>query len=1145
MFRKLKSKANYNPKKLGKFFIFGLILLGITGFFFSWHKAVAAVKCTKKAGYGSYDFQYCEGLAVVLSPTKVKYGDTITFTLTVTDDQDLRNQIKDLSSIFLVGICNSSTDLPNDPEHSDCLSQDVFLQSFSATKNTFQATFDYKVGGGPGGSKISPQTAGTYKIGGALRVLVPSTFMNPAVRLSVMGLANDALEVSPSGNTGTPSISITQSQQRAIADTVSTWFNIVPQIGNLTVTKYKYYCDFPGTGTDNGTKNSFTCTHNLVAQDHKIVAEATLSDGQIIQSPVFTLTITGNENKRGDISSPDHTPSLLSFLNQIIGIILGFIQELLYGIFYLLIAPLIQAMLSIRTYSDGFAAVIYPGWVVIRNVCNIFFIVGLIAIGLGTLFRVESYQYKHLLVQLILAALLVNFSLVIGQAILGVADTVQSQFLPSNVGVIRSLAKNLMLAYRSDISIYGGVSFADTGYFANTVKPFFFLILSFGSFMVFLAIGAYLAIRIVMLWILLLISPVAYAAGVLPQTSKYRTEWWTTFLKYAFFTPIMAFFLNMAAVMVDASQTNPILKRIMSNPAEIGGNNIAAFVVSVASNVLLLVFLLVGLKVAEQASIFGASSISSFAKKGMFAPVQGAKFLGQRTGGLAARWYNNLTSKLVTDDHTWKGKLKKGAFAVLNPVNFARGWEERSKEKKEWAHEKAKGAGQVVASELLTLGKENINWKELAIMRSQRKMKSKFAEALGDDPDRATSMDFYKRILFLTDDEGQYVKGAASLLTNNPGFGDDTNELLFSPENIKKVRSHLAKGSEGKGLKLFDMAKDNYNDFGWLVGEYVKQGLDLDWLYEVMTDENIYERDEHGHFKNKAFEQWVSKEDTQRGLLNISAMTEGAKKVGHAEQMFGSRKDERIGKFIPLADNLNLKQALVEGINKGDRFRELKPIIDKLAHRSNETFGEWDKIDTRARLRIIPPHVLLAKMQEPLRDKDGNVKKDADGNVMLSGTWSMAEDVGDNFENLDAQQLIMWLKLGAEDVSRINEVQPRIIKNLAERYVDSEGNIRPEKARAYSNLIKLNADVVDAIRNVKMTGAPYVGKVGELDAEGLREEVAAVAKAYADGGEETGKAEAKRQGIIRSARMAERAEAAKREAAEEKKKRKPAEGEAT
>ena len=282
---------------------------------------------------------------------------------------------------------------------------------------------------------------------------------------------------------------------------------------------------------------------------------------------------------------------IVALINQILGVFIGFFQELIYGIFYWLIAPMIQAMLSIRVYTDTFVAVIYPGWEVIRNICNIFFIVALMVIALATLFRVDSYKTRPLLVQLILAALMINFSLVIAQAILALADTIQAQFLPANVTVIRSLAGDLMVGTYRDL--YFTKAFSD-GSWSGVIKPLFFLAMSLGSFAVFAAIAVFLAIRIVALWLLLLISPIAYAAGILPSTAQYRGEWWKNFLRYAFFTPIMAFFLNLTALISNQFKENTILQSV-SDPAlykELGNSDLATFVFRVASNLLLLVFLI-------------------------------------------------------------------------------------------------------------------------------------------------------------------------------------------------------------------------------------------------------------------------------------------------------------------------------------------------------------------------------------------------------------------------------------------------------------------------------------------------------------------------------------------------------------------------
>ena len=434
---------------------------------------------------------------------------------------------------------------------------------------------------------------------------------------------------------------------------------------------------------DTFSKNSLTLyntnAHNIYIQLYDLEAAA-IEDKDL--PPPAEIRGQLEQEQKSKIGSPSKPAGdgsgLIGFVNTIIGVLISFLSEIIYVVFFTLIAPLIQAVLSIHTYTDAFAAVIYPGWELVRNVSNIFFIVALIAIGLATLFRLQSYQFRHLLVQLIIAALLVNFSLVIGQAVLGIADTVQNQFLPSGGEGIRNISRHLMV--ENTRSIYDNfTAFSSRGYFADSIQPLFFLALAAGSFMVFLAIAAFLVIRIVMLWILLMVSPIAYVAGILPATEHYRKEWWTTFLKYAFFTPIMAFFLNVAAYIATTYSQTPVLQKVLSDPQIIGtDSSVASFVFKVSSNIVLLVFLIVALKVSESFGIYGASAISNIAKKGIFAPFQGGAFVGKAAGNWAKKQYDKKTLDMARGN--W---FYRQAFKALHPVAFVKAIREEGKEERE------------------------------------------------------------------------------------------------------------------------------------------------------------------------------------------------------------------------------------------------------------------------------------------------------------------------------------------------------------------------------------------------------------------------------------------------------------------------------
>jgi hypothetical protein len=232
---------------------------------------------------------------------------------------------------------------------------------------------------------------------------------------------------------------------------------------------------------------------------------------------------TDNTGSQGSLTGSGST--LADILNRILTYYILAHVRIIYWAFSNVVAPLIESLLQVHPYQDVFVEAIYLGWQLIRNLCNIFFIVILLVIGLGTLFRLESYNYKHLLVKVVIAALLVNFSLVFGQAVLGVADTVQQQFLPDSTNVIRALGSKLMVEPINKLTDSSNFSTGNAttagASFANLTKPIFALALALGAFFTFLALAAFLVIRIVALWILLLVSPLAYVANVLPQTASY------------------------------------------------------------------------------------------------------------------------------------------------------------------------------------------------------------------------------------------------------------------------------------------------------------------------------------------------------------------------------------------------------------------------------------------------------------------------------------------------------------------------------------------------------------------------------------------------------------------------------------------------
>ncbi|MEK9180625.1 MAG: hypothetical protein AAB871_00115, partial [Patescibacteria group bacterium] len=305
-------------------------------------------------------------------------------------------------------------------------------------------------------------------------------------------------------------------------------------------------------------------------------------------------------------------------ISTMLGILFGIIRSILYGFYAFIILPMIVATATMATGSGscavgearGFLGVVCPGWEMVRNIVNMFFILVLIVIGIATILRVQAYNYKTLLVKLIFMALLVNFSLVIAQAILTVADVIQRTFVSNNGRDLLRLGESLI--YRNNFLGGNGLQGvwntvwgrSNQSGLSLVVNQYLDLIIAFLSFMIMGAVAVFLFIRVIALWILLILSPFAYAFAILPMTKGLASTWWRTFLKYAFFAPIMFFFLRLAVYLNDNRlallRSFDLCQGVPNCPAE------NTFIFDIAMHLVVLAFIVAGLLVTKKLSVFGA-----------------------------------------------------------------------------------------------------------------------------------------------------------------------------------------------------------------------------------------------------------------------------------------------------------------------------------------------------------------------------------------------------------------------------------------------------------------------------------------------------------------------------------------------------------
>lgn len=208
----------------------------------------------------------------------------------------------------------------------------------------------------------------------------------------------------------------------------------------------------------------------------------------------------------------------------------------------LLLILVIQGLLVVAAYQEFITLEpIRAGWVMIRDISNMFFVVVLIVIAFGTILHIESYNYKKWLPKLILMAVLINFSKTICGLLIDVSQVVMLTF----VNAFKDIGgANLteMLGITSILKLTGGGD-ALTNVLTVVAAYVLGMIYLLIAIVVVGTIAAMLAMRLVMLWIYIVLSPLAYLMQAFPGGSKYASQWWTEFTKNLISGPVLAFFL--------------------------------------------------------------------------------------------------------------------------------------------------------------------------------------------------------------------------------------------------------------------------------------------------------------------------------------------------------------------------------------------------------------------------------------------------------------------------------------------------------------------------------------------------------------------------------------------------------------------------
>lgn len=280
------------------------------------------------------------------------------------------------------------------------------------------------------------------------------------------------------------------------------------------------------------------------------------------------------------------------------------------------------------------------GWVMIRDITNMLFVVVLLAIAFGTILGIDSYEYKHSLVKLIGAAILVNFSRVICGLIIDIAQVIMITFVN---GIAATASGNLLNMFQVDqifkMSAGGSTTGTPAATFLAGVAALTFSVIMLVTMLAFLFM---ITARMVMLWILIALSPFAFVLKILHKTEHYAEQWWSQFGNNVISGPIIAFFLWLSFVTVgsgtihdEIKQNNALdrgltLETVSPEEETVGITSITSWD-KMANFILAVATLIAAAKVAGELGVAGAGMMSSAAEAGKRAAMVAS-------GYSAARW---------------------------------------------------------------------------------------------------------------------------------------------------------------------------------------------------------------------------------------------------------------------------------------------------------------------------------------------------------------------------------------------------------------------------------------------------------------------------------------------------------------------------
>ncbi len=202
---------------------------------------------------------------------------------------------------------------------------------------------------------------------------------------------------------------------------------------------------------------------------------------------------------------------------------------------------------------------VYQAWRVTRSVINILLIVALFVISFSNITRIniDTYTIKKALPNLIIGIILANASLYIIRFMSDIT-TVVTYFFVNQVG------STTFADFVGDTAeLFGKNAILTIGWGVGLLAPLLVLILALITIIGLLWLSFLLYFRLVAIYLLTILSPLAFVSYGIPGLDKYFKQWWQQFTKWLFIVPAMSAVFWLMLVIGNAGGNNQSIARLL------------------------------------------------------------------------------------------------------------------------------------------------------------------------------------------------------------------------------------------------------------------------------------------------------------------------------------------------------------------------------------------------------------------------------------------------------------------------------------------------------------------------------------------------------------------------------------------------------